>query len=184
MGIKNLANTFWQGALKVLELMSLLFICSVALIVVMLVIASFVSGLYIAIENFGVWSAVLYAIDWTLLISFIRFIFTTKELKGKSIVRIAKRIGIITLFIMALAFINVVLWAFGYSLLLIFGIKLAIGTTAAIGLTVTIVVVLLWLLVEYIKNQGWTKTLEKIVYGLGMVLVLAIVGLVIWFIVV
>lgn len=181
---KNLANTFWQGALKVLEMMGVLAVLLIAFVVVLPVIYGLGLGGSLVIETCGFLGIILYAIDLVLVYLFIELLFKSHKFKGNAFTRIAKRIGAVVLFILALAFINVVLWAFGHCLLLIFGVKLAIGTTAIIGLIATVVVFLLWLLVEYIKTQGWTKTLEKIVYGLGMALVLAIVGLVIWFIVV
>lgn len=181
--LKKFADLFWQGALKAIEFIGLLFLACVALALCAAVLLGVVISGVLVWEAIGFIGCLIYSLDWVLVFLFIDALFKSKKFKGKAYARILKRFGAVILFMMALMFINLVLWVIGYALLFVFGVTLSIGATILVGFGCVVIALLMWLLVQHIKREGWTKLLETIVYASGALVILAVIVLVVWAIV-
>lgn len=180
--MRKLAKSFWHGVLDAMGFAAATVMALACMALVLLLAVFMAAGAVEIVSYCGVWSLLFYVVDIAIMVILCKELFHS-NLKGSWFYRLAKGIGIVIMCFLFLMFINVILWTLGNILLLPFGVCLTIGSTMLVGLGFVAVVGLLLLLVIYIRDCGWYKTAELLIRILGILIVVGLIGLLIFWLI-
>ena len=173
--IKNFAKHFWHGVLSALKilLLGVLFVLAAAFVLLLVGLISHFG--VVACSYFGNWFALIYLLDMLAIYSLVANLVSTEKPKDKKVfTEILRRMLMFVLAIAGLFILNWLLWCIGRIPAMLFAQCWSVGFTVCMGLFMCIIALMIWGLIEYIKEFGTKALGEKILKVSGFLTVIAI----------
>lgn len=177
--VKNFAKHFWHGVLSALKGLAFLamLVLSVALLFIIVVLLSHVG--VVACEHFGNWFVLIYLLDMVALYSLVADLISMDKPENKKVfTEILRRTLMFVLAIAGLFILNWLLLVIGKIPAMLFGQCWSVGFTICSGLFICLIALMIWGLIEYIKEYG-TKALGETVFKasgfLTVIVILAVI---------
>lgn len=173
--IKNFAKHFWRGVLSALKmlLLGILFVLAAAFVLLLVVLISHIG--VVTCTHFGNWFALIYLLDMFALYSLVANLISMQKPKDHTtFVEFLRRTLMLFLGVAGLFILNWLLWVIGKIPAMLFGQMWSVGFTVCLGLFMCIIALMIWGLIDYIKQYGAKAFGEAVLKASGFLTVIAI----------